>query len=367
MQSASLNEMLADFCDLYNAALQQRIEAWSRQRKHLSSVTQTYEIKSLRVTDPDIARWSCSALHQVLHRLEQAYFSFFRNRKGFPRFRSAERYRSADFRVGNGLTIKQDGRVGIIGIPGSIKVRWHRDLPHRPKSAIIVRQAGKWYVIFHVEEPPAGVRDDFTPVGLDLGLNAIAAFSDGRTVERPGFTKAAAKKQRRLQRALARKRRLSSGWRRTKMDLARHSAAVTRRRRDFAHKLARQIVTSHSHVAVEKLNIKGLAGGVLAKHVNDAAWGMLLGLMREKAESAACVIKAVDPRGTSQECPECGVVKAKALSERTHRCGCGCVLDRDVAAAKIILRRAGFQGPGAGLVALSQPVAAGLAAEAASL
>ena len=36
-------------------------------------------------------------------------------------------------------------------------------------------------------------------------------------------------------------------------------------------------------------------------------------------------------------CPECGSVKKKELSERIHSCECGCVLDRDVAAAKVIL------------------------------
>jgi putative transposase len=40
---------------------------------------------------------------------------------------------------------------------------------------------------------------------------------------------------------------------------------------------------------------------------------------------------------TSQICPACGRIQKKELSERIHACPCGCVLDRDVAAAKVIL------------------------------
>ena len=79
--------------------------------------------------------------------------------------------------------------------------------------------------------------------------------------------------------------------------------------------------------------------------MNDAAWGQFTSLLTEKAEHAARILVKVDPRGTSQTCPECGHVAVKTLSERTHRCACGCVLDRDVAAARVILHRA-VVGPG---------------------
>jgi len=67
---------------------------------------------------------------------------------------------------------------------------------------------------------------------------------------------------------------------------------------------------------------------------------------RPKAASAGVELVKVDPRGTSQTCPECGIVAAKTLAEREHRCECGCVFDRDVAAAKVVHFRAFGFWPG---------------------
>ena len=78
----------------------------------------------------------------------------------------------------------------------------------------------------------------------------------------------------------------------------------------------------------------------LAKSILDAAWGIFLSQLTYKAEWAGRHAIAVDPRGTSQTCPDCGAVKKKKLSERTHECICGLTCDRDHAAARVILLRA---------------------------
>ena len=120
------------------------------------------------------------------------------------------------------------------------------------------------------------------------------------------------------------------------------------------HKESRKkLVNRFGRIGAEDLNIKGLARGMLAKHVNDASWATLIAMLTYKAERAGCQLIKVDPRGTSQECPECGQVAVKTLAERVHRCDCGCVLDRDVASAMVVHFRAFGFWPGAGLQALS--------------
>ena len=349
-QEVALTDMLGAFCDLYNAGLQQRIEAYRRKGLSLRYGNQAAELKAVRSADERLAGYSFSAEQQVLRRLDKTFSAFFGRVKrgskaGFPRFRAKARFDSAEMRVGDGLTIRKSNRLGIVGIPGEIKVRWHRDIPAGANlgAAVVSRKAGKWFVCFQIELPDATpIERQFTPVGIDMGLTSLVALSTGETVLTPQCTKNAAKALRRDQRAVARKRRPSKRQRKAKLRVARLSAHVASQRRDFSHKLARRLVDAHSHIAFEDLNIKGLAAGMLAKAVHNAAWNQIVQHVTYKAESAGSVVVLVDPRGTSQTCPECGTIKRKTLTERVHRCECGCTLDRDVAAARVVLMRAGF-------------------------
>jgi putative transposase len=154
------------------------------------------------------------------------------------------------------------------------------------------------------------------------------------------------------------------------MRLARHQARIANQRRDFTHKLSRHLVNRYSHIAFEDLNITGLARGMLAIPVLNAAWGQLISFVSYKAEGAGGVTSKVNPRGTSQECDRCGLVTPKyrpgespvrGLADRIHDCpGCGTVEDRDVHAAKVIKHRAfpWSKGLGTSLGASSQPAAA---------
>lgn len=361
VQAATLSEMLRDFCRLYNAGLEHRIEAY-RRGVSVKCNEQMVALPIIRRDLPEQGRWSCTAQQQVLRRLDKTFQAFFGRIKrgakaGFPRFRASARYHAADFRVGDGLTIRKSGKLGFVGVPGEIKVRWHREMPSKPKSAILTRQSGKWYVVFHVEVA-ATERAGPHSVGIDLGLTSLVALSNGETVDRPNWTKRAAKGLRKRQRAVARCKRGSKTRRKRVGALARYHARVGNRRRDFCHKLSRDLINRFGRIAIEDLNIKGLAAGMLAKHVHDAAWAQIVSMLRYKAESASCELIEVDPRGTSQTCPECRTIKPKTLATREHRCECGCSLDRDVAAAKIVhLRAFGFV-PGTGIGQLTQPVAA---------
>lgn len=85
---------------------------------------------------------------------------------------------------------------------------------------------------------------------------------------------------------------------------------------------------------------------------HDAAWGrfrQFLAYKTEsagKAESAALEGIAVDPRGTSQLCSECGCHVPKTLAVRSHDCPeCGSSAERDVNAARNVLLRGNVLTP----------------------
>jgi putative transposase len=113
-QETALTGMLGALCDLYNACLQQRIEAYQRRDIGLRYGNQAAELKAVREADERQGGFSFGAEQQVLRRLDKTYSAFFGRMKrgakaGFPRFRAKSRYDSADFRVGDGLTIRKSG------------------------------------------------------------------------------------------------------------------------------------------------------------------------------------------------------------------------------------------------------------------
>jgi putative transposase len=128
--------------------------------------------------------------------------------------------------------------------------------------------------------------------------------------------------------------------------VARCHAAVARQRREHLHQASARLVRDYDAIVVEKLNVKGLAGGTLAKDVHDASWARFISMLRYKAEWAGARLIVVDPRNTSQDCSGCGMKVAKDLADRCHDCPhCGLSIDRDLNAARNILNRAGV-GPG---------------------
>ena len=130
------------------------------------------------------------------------------------------------------------------------------------------------------------------------------------------------------------------------MAVARCHAKTARTRLDHLHQATARLVRDYDLIAVEKLNVKGLARGALAKDVHDASWTKFISTLRYKAEYAGARLVEVNPYDTSQDCSGCGVKVPKDLGERTHDCShCGLSIDRDLNAARNILNRAGV-GPG---------------------
>ncbi len=110
-------------------------------------------------------------------------------------------------------------------------------------------------------------------------------------------------------------------------------------RNDHAHKLSRQLVKEFGTIAIEKLNIRALSSGFLAREVTDQAWAAFLKVLEYKAAEAGTELIKVPPKGTSQACSGCGAKVPKRLSERIHNCPtCRLVIDRDTNAARNILR-----------------------------
>ncbi len=358
-QERALFETLRLLRGLYNGALQERRDAYRREGRTIGLYEQKREIKEVRALCPEYAAIHTHLLQDVIIRLDRAYQAFFRRVKagqkpGFPRFKGRSRYRTFTFFDAanrNGARIVSGGkRVELVGI-GKVKFRQHRPMEGRVKQVSVSFDGdGHWYVAFACDEVPVKpLPATGASVGIDVGITTFAALSDGGEVPNPRLREAAQPAMARVQRTIARRKRGSKRQRSARAILRKQHAAVARRRKDFHHKTAKVLVEHYDAIAVEDLNVKGLAAGMLAKQVQDAGWAQFVTILSHKAESAGRELHRVDAAGTSQECSACGATVRKGLHVRVHRCpGCGYTADRDINAARNILFRAGTQPSASG-------------------
>lgn len=337
-QHIRLREALEHSRQLYNAALEERIDCYRKTGKGMSFFDQSKALAQLRASEGSI--YASTMERAPLKALDLAYKAFF-NRGGFPRFKGREWFKSIAWTDLGGW--KFDGKFRAKGI-GTLRVHQHRPLPSAPKTARVKREGRHWYLYLPCEVEACATNDNELAVGVDLGVSTFIALSDGTLIPGPRHGRKSHRELRRRQRALARCKRGSRRRRDVREKVAAAHLRVRRARRTFHFQTAADLVRRFGLIAVEDLNIKGLAGSRLARDVNDAAWGQFIHILCDKAESAGRRVVKVDPRGTSQTCPECDTVKAKELSERLHACPCGFTADRDVAAAQVILSRA-VHGP----------------------
>lgn len=342
-QISSLESQLRSACNLYNAALQERRDAYSKNGISLSYFTQSSELKEIRAEGLlELANFSCC--QDVLRRLDKAYKAFFRRVKngekaGFPRFKPNQRYDSITFPTyGDGCRLMPSGKLRIMGV-GLVKIKLHRDLEGKVKTVTIKRDAGKWYACFSVEMPDILLDYNENAVGIDVGLESFAVMSSGEVIQNPRYYKEAQKKLRRCQRKVARRKKGSKSRKKAVVLLQKAYAHVRNQRKDFHHKLAHQIVRDYGVIAIEDLNVKGLARGWLSKSVHDVGWSSFFGILSYKAENAGRQLIKVDPRGTSQRCYKCQTEVRKELSQRWHHCpSCNLSIHRDLNSAYEILR-----------------------------
>ena len=342
-QAVALDEQLAEACRLYNAALQERRDAWKMRKTPISYYQQNKQLREIRAAG-DVSLANYTACQDVLQRVEKTFHAFFRRIKsgkkaGYPRFKPLSQFHSYTFpKYGNGCKLRANNKLYIMGV-GAIKVKLHRPLAGQIKTVTIKKSCGKWDACFSVILPsPAPLPATGNTTGIDVGLTSFAVLSDGTTITNPRYYQTAQAKLRRAQRRVCRRQKTSNRRRKAVKHLQRVHTHIKNQRRDFHHQVSRRLINQYDVIAHENLNIKGLARSMLAKPIGDVGWQSFLMILSDKAAEAGRQIVRVNPNGTSQRCI-CGTLVPKTLQDRWHACPhCQLSVPRDHAAALEILR-----------------------------
>lgn len=189
---------------------------------------------------------------------------------------------------------------------------------------------GRWYINIPVTLPASAVVASAKAVGIDLGLKALATLSDGGVI-------AASQPYRRIEARIASAQRAKKKRLRTAL-----SAKAANQRRDHLHKASTRLAKEYGLIVVGGVSPAKLARTRMAKSVLDAGWSDFRHMISYKAIAHGGIMLEVDEAYTTQVCSECGSIGGPAglegLRVREWSCACGAVHDRDVNAAKNILR-----------------------------
>ena len=252
-------------------------------------------------------------------------------RVGRLRFKGRGWYKTLTFNQ-RGFKITTDGKLELSKI-GCININLHRRVEGRIKQVKVKHEVmGKWFAILCVEQTPLEAKKKTTnPVGIDLGLTDFAVDSEGKKTKHPFNIKMAERCLAKAQKDLARKKKGSKNRQKARLRVARVYDKVTNRRRDFLHKLSRYYVNTYDFIAIEDLDVKGLIEMQRNScKAMDGAWRTFADMLSYKAENAGDWFVKVEPRGTTQECSNCGAIVPKGLWDRIHRCPtCGFTTSRD--------------------------------------
>ncbi len=251
--------------------------------------------------------------------------------------------KAACFLEGSNLRIPRIGEIPIIV---------HRAIPDGfvLKTATICYRADGWYVSITAADEtvpePKPMDTVKSAVGVDVGLKVFLATSSGAFVPVPQIYRKAQAHLARAQRTLARRQNKSKNQEKQKTRVAKIHQRIARQREKFHYQTAHNLCRKYDLIAVEDLNIRGLARTKMAKSIYDVAWGKFLTIMESVAVKCGVHFVKVSPHNTTQDCSQCGTKVPKTLSIRTHECyKCGLSMDRDENAATNILMK-GLQAVG---------------------
>jgi putative transposase len=287
---------------------------------------------------------NAQCLQQVLKRLDKAWGDFFKiPERGFPRFRSRNRFRSFVFPqlLKNCL---DNNRVKLPSI-GWIRIKQSRPYPvgMMPKQFQIVRRATGYYlmIVFQSSESVPDPIPGKISIGLDAGIESFIA-TPSELIKSPKFLRSKLRTLKLLQRRLKKKTKGSNNWLKLQRKIAKFHEKVANARRDWLFKLAHYICDQADNIFVEDINFKSWSKGLFCKQSLDSGIGGFINqILPFVCWKRGKFYLKVDKNFSSQECSNCGAFTGKKqLNERIHDCQfCNHTESRDTNSAKILMQR----------------------------
>lgn len=343
-QQECLNKAFGCCRFIYNWGLDKKIQSYKQEKKTIGYVELAHELTKLKNDGEHewLKEVNNTSLQQSLRNLDAAFVRFFREKKGFPKFKSKKKNIESAKYI-NAVHFDFDNWKVKIPKIGWVKLCKNKTFDLSMKYGTLTVSKDKcgdyWcsIVVYDVEEKPKTKVSIDNSVGIDLGIRDYAILSDGTKYGNPKFLEKGQKRLKTLQQRFARTQKKSNRHEALRLKVAKYHRDIANRRSDFLHKLSTWLIKYYDTICLEDLNVEGMMKNKhLSNSIQSAAWSEFVRQLKYKSEwkgKNVIFIGRFEP--SSKTCSKCGYVKSDLqLSDREWVCPkCGEKHDRDVNAA----------------------------------
>ena len=351
-QEELINKTIGCSRFIYNYFLDDKIKEYKETGKSKTAYDQMKLIPSLSKEYPFLKEVDSCALRNSLFNLEDAYKRFY-NGNGYPKFKAKgvhESYKTnnikSSYKGNNYNSIKLDLKNKTITLPKlkEVKIRGYRNkevVPGEIKSAVIKKDAGKYYVSVLIEEEL--IRPAFVPtsiIGIDLGIKDLIVTSFNEKTE--NTIKLNTKRMVGLQRGISRCKSGSKNRYKMKLKIQRLYRKIRNARKHMIHDITNKLINENDIIVTEDLDVRNMQKNhYVAKGLNENPISEIIRVLKYKANWNNKKLIQIDRYyPSSQICSVCNYQnkEVKDLSIRKWECPiCHIEHERDYNAAVNIM------------------------------
>lgn len=356
-QEQTLNKVLGCYRFVYNHMLALKQKEYNENKVSLGLCELSkYFFGTLRNDKqyPWLKEQNTQIMQQSIRQMLTAYNNFFKQHKGFPKYKSKKDKQSALFPL-NAISKKNTFETQHISLTTPLKNLKFRcsDLYFKRlqkynkniRSATLSKtKSGNFFLSVLIEMEDAEVKKfghTDKKVGIDLGVKDFVITSDGEVFENKHFFTKQEKKIKKLQRQLSKKQKGSNNRNKQRIRLAKAFEKMTNKKENYIHSVVNELLKHNDVVFMEDLNVSGmLKNHHLARAINEVGFFRFKQVLVDKANNNDKKVVFVDRfYPSSKTCSVCGYKKQDLkLSDRSWTCPvCGTKHDRDINAAVNIL------------------------------